>query len=67
MVAVKSGEVPRTRRYNGDVIFWWNHLYKMASLIEMESEGRRLVLTFIIETEEAGICGGGCEMFQEAS
>jgi len=36
MTAVKSGDVPRSRKYNGDTIFWWNHLYKKASLIEIE-------------------------------
>jgi len=27
MSGVKSGGVPRSRKYNGDVIFWWNHLW----------------------------------------
>jgi len=65
MNAVKSGDVPRSREFNGDVIFWWNHLYKKASLIEMGKQDRQRVLQFIIEAEKVGILGGGCaETFQ---
>lgn len=40
----------------------------MASLTEMGHEDRRPVLRFIIEAEEVGILGGGCdEMFQETN
>ena len=64
MAAVKSGDVPQSRKFKGEDIFWWNHLYRMATLIEMGEGDRRLVLKFIIEAENAGILGGGCaEMF----
>lgn len=63
--ALKAGHVPRSRNYNGDDIFWWKHLYKMASLIEMGKEDKPLVIKFIVEAEEAGTLGGGCaEMFK---
>lgn len=66
IAAVKAGHMPRSRKYKGDDIFWWNHLYKTAALIEMGTEDKRLVIKFIVEAEEAGILGGGCaEMFQE--
>jgi len=68
MAAVKPGHRLRSPEYRGDVRFWWNHLYKMASLIEMGEQDRHLVLKFIIEAEKAGILGEGCaEMFRETT
>lgn len=68
MAAVKSGHVPRSRKYKGEDYFWWNRLYKVASSIRMGREDRRLVVKFISEAQEAGILGGGCaEMFQESN
>lgn len=60
MTAVKSGDIPPSRSFKGDVIYWWNHLYKIASSIEMGEHDWNVVLKFIVAAEEAGILGGGC-------
>jgi len=52
--------IPPSRTYKGDVIYWWNHLYKHASSIEMGNHDWNVVLKFLIEAEQAGILGGGC-------
>jgi len=66
MTAVKAGVVKPQRQNHGDVIYWCNNFYKLASPIEMGSNDWKLVLKFIIEAENEGIIGSGCaKMFQE--
>lgn len=38
MDAVLVGEIPRSREYKGDFLYWWNNIYKMVTSIRMGEE-----------------------------